>query len=58
MTKGGRKFWGLITVAFLLTGILAGLGWPVPPVKAQEFAMPSLPPAPEERLSAPPECSS
>ncbi len=57
MTKGGRKFWGLITVAFLLTGILAGLGWPVPPVKAQEFAMPSLPPAPEEaflpRLSVP-----
>lgn len=48
MPKGKRKFWGLITVAFLLTGILAGLGWPVPLVKAQDFTMPSLPPPPEE----------
>ena len=60
MPKDGRKFWVLIAVAFMLTGILAGLvGGPVPPVKAQEqdFTMPNLPPPPQEaflpRVSVP-----
>ncbi|HAG09225.1 MAG TPA: hypothetical protein DCK87_06680 [Desulfotomaculum sp.] len=58
MPKDKRKFWVLMTVAFMLTGILAGLlGGPVPPVKAQDFTMPNLPPPPQDaflpRVSVP-----
>jgi len=57
LNKNQRNFGFYITVAFLLIAILTGLGGPVPPVKAQDFTMPTLPPPPEEaflpRLSVP-----